>query len=183
MELSTNRCDLRRIDSSDVSVLWSAVQSEHFAEGIGWDGVGSQSSIAERIDGDARAWETGSRFAWVGFDRSLHEVVGGANLQILTDEPEPSTWLLSYWSHPSHVRNRYATEIAAGVLTFGFTRLLASRIWAGCALENEASRRVIEKLGLIWQERNPCGYTFNGVPIVTDEYSIASAAWQQAQPM
>ena len=177
--LSTTRCMVRCISLSDASTLWSAVQNYEFVMGMGWDGADSQDAILQRIKGQIQAWKAGRRFAWTGIDHDVGEPLGGAALGILTDEPEPSTWLLSYWTHPMHRGKGYALEIATAVLAFGFETLNASAVWAGSAVWNASSRRVLEKLRMRKMGRNPRGYTFDGVDVVTDEYLVTQLEWQK----
>jgi RimJ/RimL family protein N-acetyltransferase len=42
----------------------------------------------------------------------------------------------------------YATEVTRALLGFGFERLALHRIWATCDVENVASARVLEKVGM-----------------------------------
>jgi RimJ/RimL family protein N-acetyltransferase len=42
----------------------------------------------------------------------------------------------------------YATEATRALLGFGFERLALHRIWATCDVENRASARVLEKVGM-----------------------------------
>ena len=42
----------------------------------------------------------------------------------------------------------YASEAARALLTFGFKTLALHRIWATCDVENSASARVLEKIGM-----------------------------------
>lgn len=48
----------------------------------------------------------------------------------------------AYWGHG------YATEAARCVLNFAFGRLRVHRVWATCIADNDASARVLEKVGL-----------------------------------
>ena len=41
-----------------------------------------------------------------------------------------------------------ATEAAGAVLAWSFRRLRPERVWASCDIENSASQRVLEKLGM-----------------------------------
>jgi len=51
--------------------------------------------------------------------------------------------------HKDHWNNGYTTEALLKILAFGFNHLHLHRIEAGCAVENIASARVIEKAGMI----------------------------------
>lgn len=47
----------------------------------------------------------------------------------------------------------YGTEVLRTMLRFGFNQLQLHRIQAGCAVENIASRRVLEKVGMTQEGR------------------------------
>lgn len=47
-----------------------------------------------------------------------------------------------------HAGNGIATEIGSAMLDFAFHRLRLHRIYAQCRVENEASRRIMTKLGM-----------------------------------
>jgi [ribosomal protein S5]-alanine N-acetyltransferase len=53
-----------------------------------------------------------------------------------------------YKIHPAYWRQGYATEALARLLNFGFFDLGLHRIEAGCAVENIASIKVLEKAGM-----------------------------------
>ncbi len=53
-----------------------------------------------------------------------------------------------YKIHPDYWRNGYATEALILLLDFCFAELKLHRVEAGCAVENTASARVLEKAGL-----------------------------------
>ncbi|MEP6844734.1 MAG: GNAT family protein [Panacibacter sp.] len=54
-----------------------------------------------------------------------------------------------YKIHPDYWRNGYATEALMQLLKFGFIDLALHRIEAGCAVENTASIKVLERVGMI----------------------------------
>lgn len=49
--------------------------------------------------------------------------------------------------HKNHWRKGYTTEALASLLAFGFNNLKLHRIEAGCAVENIASGKTLEKAG------------------------------------
>lgn len=53
-----------------------------------------------------------------------------------------------YKIHPAHWRKGYTTEALKKILQFGFDELNLHRIEAGCAVENIASIKVLEKAGM-----------------------------------
>jgi ribosomal-protein-alanine N-acetyltransferase len=58
-----------------------------------------------------------------------------------------------YKLHSDHWGNGYATEVLNLVLDYGFKELNLHRIQAGCAVDNSASMRVLEKVGMIREGR------------------------------
>ena len=58
-----------------------------------------------------------------------------------------------YKIHPRYWGKGYATEALNSILDFGFQTLKLHRIEAGCAVENAASVRVMEKVGMILEGR------------------------------
>lgn len=60
------------------------------------------------------------------------------------------TW---YKIHPDYWKKGYATEALKKLLEFGFINLQLHRIEAGCAVENGASVKVLEKAGMVKEGR------------------------------
>jgi [ribosomal protein S5]-alanine N-acetyltransferase len=58
-----------------------------------------------------------------------------------------------YKIHPSYWRQGYTTEALTVLLKFGFSELGLHRIEAGCAVENIASIKVLEKVGMTREGR------------------------------
>ena len=54
---------------------------------------------------------------------------------------------LGYWIRSDRTGHGFATDAARTVMHFGFTELGLNRIEVECAVDNVASRRVVEKLG------------------------------------
>lgn len=72
-----------------------------------------------------------------------------------------------YRLHPRFWGFGYATEALKAVIAFGFNHLNLHRIEAGCAVENIASVRVLEKAGMVREGRKrqalplPSGWSDN----------------------
>ena len=54
-----------------------------------------------------------------------------------------------YKIHPTYWRQGYATESLKKIIEFGFFNLELHRIEAGCAVENIASVKTLEKVGMV----------------------------------
>jgi len=70
----------------------------------------------------------------------------------------------------------YATEAARGLMCFAFSELGLEQIFGGCLPENEASKRVLEKLGMKYVSTHE---DFPGCPPGSEAlvYSISRAEW------
>ena len=71
------------------------------------------------------------------------------------------------------------TEALRRVLAFGFAELAASEIDAQCATWNAASRRVMEKTGMVWREQLPQGIQKGGHWIEVDRLSLMRGEWHE----
>ncbi len=62
--------------------------------------------------------------------------------------PENRTADMGYGLNSDFYGRGYATEAARAVLDFGFNDLGLHRIWATVDVNNDASRRVLERIGM-----------------------------------
>jgi RimJ/RimL family protein N-acetyltransferase len=80
------------------------------------------------------------------------EFIGLAGINI--GKPGYKSAEIWYKLHPQHWNQGYATETAAGILKYCFEDLKLHRIEAGCAVENAASIKVLEKIGMANEGRS-----------------------------
>ena len=80
-----------------------------------------------------------------------NEFIGLAGLNI--GKPNYSMGEIWYKLDPGHWNKGYASEVVAEILRMGFTKLKLHRIEAGCAVDNTASIRVLEKAGFTREGR------------------------------
>ncbi len=73
---------------------------------------------------------------------------------------------MAFWIEPASWGYGYAAEAAHCAVRYGFKVLSVKNIWAGVALWNQASGRVLEKLGMVYMRENPAVYQINGEPVI-----------------
>ena len=78
--------------------------------------------------------------------RSTGEIIGGITLGVVDRAAGEAAF--SYLLNRAIWGQGYATEAFSEMLRFGFAQLGLQRIADGCAVENSASARVMEKCGL-----------------------------------
>jgi RimJ/RimL family protein N-acetyltransferase len=70
---------------------------------------------------------------------------------LMLEAESPSSAELGYWFLREHWGYGFATEASQAMLEFGFRRLGLHRIWAKCHVRNEASAKILEKLGMTFE--------------------------------
>lgn len=121
-EIITARCRLRYPDESDIPHIWSASQTPEFNDGLRWEPPSNIDEIKEPLRRAQEAWAAGSEFSWAIELRENHDFVGWISIR---RETEVREWSIGFWVHPVKQGQGFATECAASVLEFGFSRLAA----------------------------------------------------------
>jgi RimJ/RimL family protein N-acetyltransferase len=89
---------------------------------------------------------------WAVMLREKHAMIGLCGLRYL---PGTNEYDLGYRFLESHWGKGYATECARAVLDYGRAQLPGARIVGKAFLENAASIRVLEKIGLLFEGNEP----------------------------
>jgi ribosomal-protein-alanine N-acetyltransferase len=84
-----------------------------------------------------------------------------------------------YKIHPDYWRKGYTTEALTALLKYGFRDLGLHRIEAGCAVENTASIRVLEKAGMTREGRKRQVLPIRGQWIDNYFYSVLESDFEQ----
>jgi len=79
------------------------------------------------------------------------ELVGMGRISV--QDAEHRRGDIGYVLHRDRWRLGLGSEIAAALVGFGFTGLGLHRVWATCNPDNIASRRVLEKTGMVYEGR------------------------------
>jgi RimJ/RimL family protein N-acetyltransferase len=90
-----------------------------------------------------RCWEEGTAFPWVIQNKDDGGLIGMVELHIETHRAN-----IGYVIAPWYWGNGYATEAAKAVVDWALRQEPIYRVWSVCDLENSASARVLEKVGM-----------------------------------
>lgn len=104
------------------------------------------------------------------------QLIGNAGIRIKTAGGHEAD--IGYELDPQHWGQGYASEAARALVQFGFERLRLHRISAHCLVENTASARVLEKLGMRLEGRLRDSECFKGRYWDTLHYAILEHEWQ-----
>lgn len=121
-------------------------------------------------------------FRWSVFLKETGECIGRVSCHEAHDEDESITdsnirgvaWLID----PNFQKKGYATEAATAMIDYMFREAEIDEIRTGAAIQNPASWRIMEKLGLTRQkETKLIRYTFLDEPIEDYLYIITKEEW------
>lgn len=148
LELTTNRLQLRLIaldDLDDIHHLHSLAEIDQYNTlGIPENKAVTEAIVQQWLD--QQQAEPARHFTWKIISKSSQDFVGLTALHLGAERFRLG--MVWYKLLPQFWRQGLATEALKAVLKFSFETLRLHRIEAGCATENIASARVLEKVGM-----------------------------------
>lgn len=153
--LATGRLALRPCAPADRARLYTIFRDPYVRRYL-WDSqLVSLATVDEVIAASEACFGAHGMGLWCVAEtgaRSAHETIGFAGLR----RTSGLEFELIYGFLPAHWGRGFARECAHALMADGFARGLA-RIWAGTDLENKASERVMQRLGMRFDRRETVG--------------------------
>lgn len=153
MLLTTERLELRLVSSGDLAAvheLHRLPETNRFNTlGIPSTLEQTQNVLQDLIVDAEKAQNPAYTFGIR--ERAYQEFIGLIALKC--GNPKFRIGEVWYKLHVDHWGKGYATEALERILQFGFADVRLHRIEAGCAVENEGSIRVLEKVGMLREGR------------------------------
>lgn len=147
-DVTTERLELRRFRSSDLDGLAPVFAKREFWEfpyGRAWN----RDETKAFLDRQMAAWDDNGFGLWLATERDSGRVVGYVGLSVPTFLPSILPAVEVGWRFDPEVWGRgYATEAATAALDEGFTTLGLEEICSIPQVDNPASIRVAERLGM-----------------------------------
>jgi ribosomal-protein-alanine N-acetyltransferase len=109
-----------------------------------------------------RLWKEHGFGPWAAIERATGKWAGRLGLNLLEDWPGPDRWEVGWELDPSFWGQGLATEGGREAIRFGFEVVRLRRIISVTRPDHLASRRVMEKIGLLLQDE----VVFRDVPCV-----------------
>ena len=139
----TQSLELRRPDLSDVDDIFVYGSDKDVAYYTDWKPVQRKAQLEERLRNRKIEWESGDAYYWVITERGIGKAIGGISCTITGENAE-----IGYLLNKDYWRRGYATEAATAIVDWLKSVQAVTRIFASCDMENMASIRVLEKIGM-----------------------------------
>jgi RimJ/RimL family protein N-acetyltransferase len=175
-EVQTARLLLRRWQEDDRERLVALHEDPLVARFLSVDGRPWPRERTARVsDHFLRQWREYGFGPWAAIDRRTGRWLGEIGLNERPDWPGPHKVEVGWELHPSVWGQGLAAEGGLAALRYGLEVVGLERIISAARADNTASRRVMEKCGLTFQEE----LTFKGAQVVW--YAIDAADWHANQ--
>ncbi len=147
--ITTPRLMLRRMRVEDCADMYEYSKREDVTEYLLWSPHPNKSHTRKYLEYIKSKYEDGEFYDWAVELKSEHKMIGTCGFSSI-DLPNNSAEV-GYVINPAYRGNGYAPEALLEVLMFGFIELNFHRIEAKYMDGNDASRRVMEKLGMKYE--------------------------------
>jgi RimJ/RimL family protein N-acetyltransferase len=172
--LETPRLILRRRREDDVAPMAAVNADPEVMQWIRDGSVRDEHQTRDGIRACEREWETGGFGLFAVEIRSTGELAGLTGLSVPSYLPEvPPAVEVGWRLGRSHWGRGFATEAARAAVRFGFEQRRLARIVSIAQVGNDASQRIMTKLGMrpVRETINPtCGRRVQVFELSSDQY-------------
>jgi RimJ/RimL family protein N-acetyltransferase len=178
----TERLRLRAYAAVDLEVLLGMFGREDVSRYLNWEPMDRErvTALLERRVTQTSIQKEGEGIALALEERSSGRFVGEVILRLTSEESRQGE--IGWSLHPDAQGNGYATEAARELLRLGFEEMGLHRIWADCDPRNEASIRVMERLGMRREAHHVESMWLKGEWVGSIVYAILEDEWLLGAP-
>lgn len=171
-QIITPKLSLRLINSEDSEKLNACIKhSPSLHQWIDWCHADFSIDDAEKFILATRLnWVKSEAYGFGVFCRHSDNLLGMVAINELYHTFNMAS--IGYWIADEYQGQGFATAAVNALIEFCFAQLKLTRIEVVCDPENQASQKLIEKCGGIFEARAKNRFLFNGCPKVGLVYSI-----------
>jgi len=142
--LETDRLRLRRSKLEDAEAIFAEyAQDSEVTMYLSWRPTGKIEDTREHLRTSATAWKEGKAFQWVILRKEDDHLLGAVGVRVDGHKVELGYVLArKFWGRGC------MTEAVRAVVSWALKEEGIYRVWAVCDVENPASARVMEKVGM-----------------------------------
>lgn len=148
-ELETDRLVLRRLCRSDAADMFEYACREDVTTYLTWSPHPNVAYTGEYLSCIEKHYPAGDFYDWAVIERESGKMIGTCGFTRFHAEYDCAE--IGYVLNPVYWGRGLATEAVGAVIRFGFQRLELNRIEAKFMQGNAASRRVMEKNGMVFE--------------------------------
>jgi len=142
--LKTERLRLRKAKLADADLIFREyAQDPEVTKYVSWRAHQNLEETREYVQMCLLAWDVGKAFHWVIESAEDKQVMGMIIARVNAEK-----WELGYVLARPHWRQGYMTEALKGIIAWALKQKDIHRVWAVCDVDNIASARVMEKIGM-----------------------------------
>ena len=178
MRLQTSRLALREYTEDDAPAVLAYQRDPRYLRYYPWeDRTIEDVRRFVRTFIDWRSESPRRRFQLAVLLRSSGLLIGSCGVRRKPDDDTEAD--IGFELSPEHWGRGYATEAATAMAGFAFRELGVRRLSSWCIADNTASARVLEKLGMLLESRQPAAEHFKGRDWDTLLYGMTRERWAQ----
>jgi ribosomal-protein-alanine N-acetyltransferase len=171
--LKTSRLRLRGMRASDAIDMFEYASKPEVTEFLLWSAHKSRAYTEEYLKYIENRYAVGDFFDWAVIDLASEKMIGTCGFTSI--DTIHNVGEIGYVLNPAYHRKGIACEAAREVMKFGFSELSLHRIEARFMKGNDASRSVMEKLGMTFEGFSRDAMLVKGEYKTIGVYSILSS--------
>ncbi len=142
--LKTDRLRLRKAKLADAEAIFRQyAQDPEVTRYVSWRAHRNLDETREYVQMCLLAWDVGKAFHWVIESAEDKQVMGMIIARVNAEK-----WELGYVLARAYWRQGYMTEALTAIIAWALKQKEIHRVWAVCDVDNIASARVMEKVGM-----------------------------------
>ena len=142
--LKTERLRLRKARLADAEAIFRHyAQDPEVTKYVSWRAHRSLNETREYVQMCLLAWDSRKAFHWAIESAEHRQVIGMVIARV-----EAERWELGFVLARAYWRQGYMTEALKAVIGWALKQKEIYRVWAVCDVDNIASARVMEKVGM-----------------------------------
>ena len=147
--LETDRLTLRGMRVSDAPDMYEYARRPSVTEYLTWEPHASVEETREYLTYVGQRYRTGDFYDWSVVDKESGRMIGTCGFTSFNCPADSAE--IGYVLNPAYQGRGLATEAVRRVLRFGFEELNLHRIEAHFMEGNDASRRLMERVGMTFE--------------------------------
>ncbi len=173
--LETDRLILREIIDSDINNLFELDSNSEVHKYLGGKPVSEKKQIEQVIKSIRKQYLENGIGRWAIVEKSTNHFLGWTGLKLVTENVNNQTnyydigyrLIRKFWGYG------FATESAIASLKYGFDNLKITEIYAAAHIDNIASNKILNKIGLKFIE------TFSYDDSIHNWYKLKYDEWKK----